>query len=34
MTGGAIANTKTYLKSTFVLNEMTFCFDQQADMNH
>ena len=26
MTGGAIANSKTYLKQTCVLNERSWCF--------
>lgn len=33
-TGGAIANTKTYLSKTSVLNESTWCFDARADMHH
>lgn len=34
MTGGAVANSKTYLKQTSVLNETTMCFDRLADMNY
>ena len=34
MTGGAIANTKSYLKSTWVLNEKNLCYEPRADMNH
>lgn len=34
MTGGAVANTKTYLKQTSLLNEKTMCFEPRADMNY
>ena len=34
MLGGTIADTKTYLKKTSVLNEETWCFDQRADMHY
>ena len=34
MTGGAIANTKTYLKRTCVLDESTWCFTQLQDMHY
>ena len=33
MTGGAIANSKTYLKQTCILNENTWCFDNLSDMH-
>lgn len=34
MTGGAVANTKTYLKQTSVLDETTMTFNKLADMHH
>jgi hypothetical protein len=34
MTGGAVANTKTYLKQTSVLDETTMTFKKLADMHH
>lgn len=34
MTGGAIANSKTYLKQTCVLNEKSWCFDNLSDMHY
>jgi len=34
MTGGAIANTKAYLKKTCVLNEETMEFEELANMNY
>jgi hypothetical protein len=34
MTGGAVANTKTYLKQTSMLDERTMAFIRRADMNH
>lgn len=34
MTGGAIANSKVYLKQTMVFNDKTNCFERLADMNY
>jgi hypothetical protein len=34
VTGGSIANTKTYLKSTYMLDENTWRFNQMCDMVH
>lgn len=34
MTGGSVANTKTYLKSTYVLDEKTWRFNDLAEMRH
>ena len=34
MTGGAIANSKYYLKTTSVLDELSWQFKPLADMNH
>ena len=33
VTGGAIANSKTYLKQTSVLNERNWCFEKLSDMH-
>lgn len=32
LTGGSVANTKTYVKSTYALCEKNWCFEQKADM--
>ena len=34
MTGGAVANTKTYLKRTSVLNQSSWCFINLQDMHY
>ena len=34
LTGGSLANTKTYLKSLYRLNELSWKLEPLADMNH